>query len=289
MEIIKGNLLSRADCESAVRGVAIIFHLAVGDDKSYPGAFMNSVIPTRNLLEAALKDGRIKRFVNISSFTVYSNAKLRRGALLDEKCEVYRKPELQGEAYCYAKVKQDEIVWEYSRKYNLPCVIVRPGAVYGPGRKVISQRVGIDTFGVFLHLGGANRIPLTYVDNCAEAIALAGLTRGVEGEVFNVVDDDLPTSRQFLRMYKKNVESFRSIRVPKMMSYFLCYLWEKYSIWSEGQLRPVFNRMRWSADWKGNRYSNDKLKRLLGWKPSAGFEEAARRFFEYCRSRRDSE
>ena len=33
--------------------------------------------------------------------------------------------------------------------------------------------------------------------------------------MLNVVDDDLPTSRQFLRLYKRNVRPFRSIPVPR--------------------------------------------------------------------------
>ena len=36
---------------------------------------------------------------------------------------------------------------------------------------------------------------------------LAGLVEGVDGEVFNVVDDDLPSSREFLRSYKENVKA----------------------------------------------------------------------------------
>ena len=106
------------------------------------------------------------------------------------------------------------MVEEYGRRFGIPYVILRPGAAYGPGDRGITGRVGIDTFGVFLHLGGSNRIPLTYVDNCAEAIVLAGLVKGVDGEVFNVVDDDLPTSRNFLRRYKKSVRSFRSLYIP---------------------------------------------------------------------------
>ena len=99
---------------------------------------------------------------------------------------------------------------EYGNKLNLPYVIVRPGHVYGPGNEAISARVGIGTFGTFLHLGGPNTIPFTYVDNCADAIVLAGLKPGVDGEVFNVVDDDLPSSRQFLGLYKKNVSTLSS-------------------------------------------------------------------------------
>jgi nucleoside-diphosphate-sugar epimerase len=282
IDIIKGNLQSRNDCKKITENVFVIYHLAAGrGEKSYPDAYMNSVITTRNLLDSVLQYKNLKRFVNISSFAVYSNKKIPRGGLLDESCEVESQPHLTGEAYCYAKVRQEEIVADYGSKYNIPYVTVRPGVVYGPGNKGITGRVGIGTFGIFLHLGGANRIPLTYVDNCADAIVLAGLKIGVDGEIFNIVDDDLPTSKTFLEMYKQNVKPFKSIYVPHAISYFLCYLWEKYSEWSEWQLPPVFNRKRWSNYWKGNSYSNEKLKTKLGWETKIGFEEAAKRYFEY--------
>ena len=188
------------------------------------------------------------------------------------------------DAYCFSKIKQDEIVAEYGKRFGIPYVIVRPGYVYGPGKKAITGRVGIDTFGVFLHLGGSNKIPFTYVDNCAEAIALAGLRNGVDGEVFNVVDDDLPSSRQFLRQYKRNVRRFKSIYFPHAMSYALCYLWERYSTWSQGQLPPVFNRSGWHAFWKKTTYSNEKLKERLSWTPRVTMAEGLRRYFEACRN-----
>jgi hypothetical protein len=39
-------------------------------------------------------------------------------------------------------------------------------------------------------------------------------------------------------------------------------------------LPPVFNRRRCSAEWKGNRYSNEKIHRLLGWVPQVKIDEA---------------
>jgi len=287
VEVLKGNLLSPADCATATKNAAVIFHLAAGrGEKSYPDAFINSVVTTRNLLEATLGHHCLKRFVNISSFSVYSNRRKDIYRLLDESCPVEEFPALRGEAYCFAKVEQDKIVEEYGRKMGIPYTIVRPGQVYGPGNEGISGRVGIGTFGIFLHLGGSNKLPLTYVDNCAEAIALAGLKTGADGQVFNVVDDDLPSSRKFLRMYKKNVASFPSLYVPHFLSYTLCYLWEKYSRWSEEQLPPAFNRKRWHAYWKRTRYSNEKLKAQLGWKPKISTDEGLRYFFESCRNRR---
>jgi len=266
------------------RDVSLVLHLAAGrGEKFYADAFMNSVVTTRNLLDACVLHGRAKRFVNVSSFSVYTNHTKARGGVLDETCAVELYPHLRGEAYCFAKRNQDDIVTEYAREHGIRYVIIRPGAVYGPGNLAITGRVGIDTFGVFLHLGGSNPIPFTYVDNCAEAIVLAGLKEGIDGEVFNVVDDDLPTSRQFLRLYKKNVRRFNSVYVPHPVSYALCYLWERYSDWSEGQLPPTFNRRRWSAFWRKAEYSNNKLKRRVGWLPRVTTEEGLRRYFSACR------
>src|SRR5262245_24348044 len=51
VEIVTGDLLSRADCLHAAAGVAVVYHLAAGFDKSFAGAFMNSALTTRNLVE----------------------------------------------------------------------------------------------------------------------------------------------------------------------------------------------------------------------------------------------
>jgi len=284
VEFLKGNLFSQDDCINATKDVAVIYHLAIGSSgKSFPNAFMNAVIPTKNLLEASLQHTSLKRFVNISSFAVYSNRKKPKWNLLDETCPVEKHPELRDDAYAFAKLKQDEIVIEYGKKHGIESVFLRPGAVYGPDNCSITGRVGTDTFGIFMHLGGSNTIPFTYVDNCAEAIILAGIVKGISGELFNVVDDDLPTSRQFLSLYKKNVKRFRSISIPKFLSYLLCFLWEKYSVISEGQLPPKFSRSEWHAYWKKTHYSNAKIKHLLGWKMKVPTEEGLNRYFESCR------
>jgi nucleoside-diphosphate-sugar epimerase len=279
VEIVRGDLLSGEDCRKATDGVSVIFHLAAGMEKSFAGAFMNSALATRNLMDSFLEKGNPRRFVNVSSFAVYSNSHLGRRTLLDETCPLEDSPRERHDAYGFGKLKQEELVRDYGRTRQLPYVILRPGAVFGPGKPALTGRIGIETFGFFIHLGGSNRLPLTFVDNCAEAIVLAGLKPGVDGEIFNVVDDDLPTSRSFLRAYKRNVRPFFSLPLPYSMAYGLCALWEKYSRWTQGQLPPVFNRRRCSAEWKGNRYSNRKLRDRLGWKPRVDMPGAMTSFF----------
>jgi nucleoside-diphosphate-sugar epimerase len=276
-EIIAGDLLSREDCRKAADGVSVVYHLAAGMEKSFAGAFMNSALATRNLMDAFLEHGRVARFVNVSSFAVYSNLKMERGALLDETCPLEDAPQERFDAYCFGKLKQEELVRQYGEKRKLPFVILRPGAVFGPGKKALSGRVGIDTFGFFIHLGGSNQLPLTFVDNCADAIVLAGLKPGVNGEIFNVVDDDLLTSEEFLSAYKTKVKFF-SVRVPFSVAEGLCRFWEDFSKRHHGQLPPVFNRRRAAAEWKGNRFSNQKLHDRLGWKPRVSMSAAMTAF-----------
>jgi nucleoside-diphosphate-sugar epimerase len=285
LEVIGGNLLSREACARVAEGVAVVYHLAAGVEKTFPGCFLNSVVTTRNLLDAVIAAGTVRRFVNISSLAVHSNAQLRRGAILDETCPIDTQLVERYDPYAYGKAKQDEIVREYGCLRDLPYVIVRPGITFGPGKTKIPGRVGIDTFGVFLHIGLGNRMPFTYVENCAEAIVLAGLTPGIEGEEFNVVDDDLPRSREFLRRYKRKVRRIRTIPVPYSLFYLFNFAWEKYSVWSGGQLPPAFNRRTCEAYYKGQSFSNQKVKRLLGWRPRVAMGVALDRFCAYAQER----
>jgi nucleoside-diphosphate-sugar epimerase len=285
VEVVPGNLLSRETCARLAEGAVVVYHLAAGVEKTFPGCFLNSAVTTRNLLDALVAAGTVRRFVNISSLAVHSNAKLRRGDILDETCPIDSELVERFDPYAYGKAKQDEIVREYGRQCGLPYVIVRPGVTFGPGKAKIPGRVGIDTFGIFLHLGLGSQMPLTYVENCAEAIVLAGLTKGIDREEFNVVDDDLPRSREFLRRYKRNVKRIRTIPVPYSLFYLFNAAWEKYSDWSGGQLPLAFNRRKCRAYYQSQTFSNKKLKTVLGWQPRIGMNEALDRFCAYARER----
>lgn len=277
VELVTGDLLSRAHCRDAAEGVSVVYHLAAGIEKSFAGAFMNSALATRNLLDAFLEVERPKRFVNVSSFAVYSNLGLKRNSLLDETCPLETAPQERFDAYGFGKLKQEEIVQDYAKRHQLPCVTLRPGYVFGAGRQELNGRVGIKVFGLFIQVNGSNLLPLTYVDNCAEAIVLAGITPGIDGEAFNIVDDNLLTARQFLKTYKA-ARRLRSVNVPYWAACSACYAWEKYSKWSKGQLPPAFNRRRCAANWKSQRYSNEKLKTRLGWTPRVPMKQAMKTF-----------
>ena len=134
IRVVVGNLLSPDDCRRAVEGVVLVYHLAAGTGKSFPGCVLDSAVATRNLLEALSESRSLTRFVNVSSFSVYSNYALRRGAVLDETCPIERAHTERYDAYAYGKIKQDDVVIDYGMRRGIPYVIVRPGVVFGPGR-----------------------------------------------------------------------------------------------------------------------------------------------------------
>lgn len=284
IELCIGTLNIAADCARAVDGVDIVYHLAAATGGAAADMFQNSVVATKLLLEAMLATGRSIRLIFCSSFAVYGVAGLKRGAVLDENTPIEPHPE-QRDVYSHTKLRQEELVWQYHRERGIPTAFVRPGVIYGPGGgSAISTRVGLNLFGLFLHLGRKNIIPLTYVDNCAEAIAVIGERTDTDGQAYNVVDDDLLDAREYLERYCKSVEKLRTVSVPYPVTWLLSYAVEKYHDHSRGQLPAIFTRYKTRSQWKGTRFDNSKLK-ALGWKPLVPTEEGLARHFAYRRER----
>jgi nucleoside-diphosphate-sugar epimerase len=126
-------------------------------------------------------------------------------------------------------------------------------------------------------------MPLSYVDNCADAIIRAGTTAGIEGEFINILDHDLRTCSQFLSGYKKEVKHLRSIPVPYPLFWLFSALVETYARYSDDQIPAVLSRYKTATTWKRCRFKNEKLTRLLSWSPAVSTEKGLSRHFRYYR------
>jgi nucleoside-diphosphate-sugar epimerase len=220
--------------------------------------------------------------VLVSSFGVYGVAGLRRGALVDESTPLEPHPERR-DPYSFAKYRQEALFREYQQRCGFELVILRPGVIYGPGGGHFSTRVGVGLPGLFLHVGGSNLLPLSYVRNCAEAIAFVGDSREAANQVFNVHDDGLVTAARYLSLYRRKVRRIRSVRVPYQVMLAISRLVEWYHHYSKGQLPAIFTPYKSSTLWKGNRFSNQKLK-SAGWKQLVPTEKALEETFASFRT-----
>jgi nucleoside-diphosphate-sugar epimerase len=285
LELCYGNLRAKSDCVRAMADVSLVFHLAAGLKGSPAELFADSVVVSRNLLEALeTRDGfpaQKTRVVLVSSFGVYGVVPLGRGARIDERTPLEDHPELR-DTYSHSKLRQEQLFWEYRQKAGFELVVLRPGVIYGPGGGAFSSRVGLQIGPVFFHLGGSNLLPLAYVVNCAEAIVVAGTHPESAGQAYNVHDDDLPTASRYLREYKRHVKRIRSIRLPYFMTRMLAWALERYHRRSQGQLPAIITRYKAAAAWGGNTFSNAKL-RALGWRPLVATSDAMPATFEYLK------
>ena len=282
LRFIEANVIAPADARKAVEGADVVYHLAAAMKGAPADMYLNGVVGTKTLLEAIAAGKRKTRVVLVSSFGVYGVADQGRGALVNEDTPLESHPERR-DVYSQVKLRQEQLARELAPKLGLDLVVLRPGVIYGPGGSAFSSRVGLNLFGVFLSLGGSNLLPLSYVDNCAEAIVVAGQAPGAAGQAYNVNDDDLPTCADYLREYKKQVTPVRSVPVPYPVLKMLSVGVERYHRWSKGQLPAIFTPYKSATMWGGNQFDNSKIK-TVGWKQLVPTEEGMRRTFEWLRS-----
>jgi nucleoside-diphosphate-sugar epimerase len=278
IEVATGSLATVAGCAALVEGVDLVFHVAASLSGSAADMFLSNVVASKNLLEA-LDDST--KVALVSSFGVYGVSGIPKGAVVDESTPLEPHPEKR-DIYSHSKHRQERLFTDHAEATGMPLTVLRPGVIYGPGGGGMSGRVGLSLFGLFLYLGSDNLLPLSYVDNCAEAIVVAAQSDRAWGEAYNVHDDDLVTARDLLAAYQREVKRVRKVPVPYPLLMAGSHLVERYHDWSQGQLPAIFTPYKTRAMWKAQRFSNAKLHDL-GWSPLVSTEEALTRTFAYWR------
>jgi nucleoside-diphosphate-sugar epimerase len=261
-------------CRALVRNGRIGYHLASALGGSSAALFLGNVVATRTLLQAIREEG-CSRFVLVSSLAVYA-AEQPSGTVLDERSPLDPAPHLR-DPYAFSKIVQEQVCWSARQDWNLPLVSIRPGIIYGPGRECLTVRVGLRVGPLLMRMGGRQRLPYTYVDNCAEGVVLGGTIEGIDGEAFNIIDDELPTGLDIIREYRARVASLRSLPIPLWAVQPLSRWYTAYSRYSQGQLPPILTPYRAAAQWNSLQYSNQKAKARLNWRPAVSLSEGLRR------------
>ncbi len=275
VEFNTGNLSDAGFCRELLAGTDCVFHAAAALGGSVSSLITNTVVPTRTLFAVAA-DQHIRRAVLVSSLGVYGPQTLRAGSMLDESCPLDDAP-ARRDAYTYSKTLQEEVARTISAERGLPLVVIRPGVIYGDERGVLSHRIALPIGPLLLKMGGRQQVPCTYVDNCAAAIVKAGEAPDIDGTTINVVDDNLPTGNEVLRLYRQSGRALRTVPIPRWTISCLARFNEWYARKSDGQIPAVLTVHRAAAMWRPLQYSNTRARQLLNWTPSVSLDEAFQR------------
>jgi nucleoside-diphosphate-sugar epimerase len=280
IEIVRGDLRSPHGIDELPDGVDGVIHLAASKAGDLYEQFGGTVITTENLLKTMLKKG-IGKLVVTSSFSVYEFLKRKSWSMLDESSPLVADPFVRDE-YCQTKLVQEEIVLECAEKNNMQCVVLRPGVIFGRDN-LWTARLGMQVNGNWwIRTGTSSPLPLTYVENCAEAIVLSAEYKGSQRNiVLNVVDNDTPSQRDYLdALCNQLTPRPRIVPIPWLVMRLLARLaslTNRVCFKGTAKVPGLFVPSRLHARCKPLKYTNKKIVSTLGWEPRYSWQEGIKR------------
>jgi dTDP-glucose 4,6-dehydratase len=163
-------------------------HVQTHVDNSFGNSLaftMNNTHGTHVLLEAARKQGKIRRFINVSTDEVYGESSLGKESGCDETSTLE-----PTNPYSAAKAGAEMMVKSYMTSYKLPCIITRGNNVYGPHQfpeKLIPKMTLLASRGDMLPVHGDGQAVRSYlhVRDVARAFDTV-LHKGRIGEIYNI-------------------------------------------------------------------------------------------------------
>ena len=179
IEFVYGDCNDKDSLKEAVKGVDQVFHLAgvtkAIDPKTY---FEVNGLGTDNLIHACLENSpHLQKFIYLSSQAAAGPCCDERGKKESDECEPIS-------PYGRSKRMGEKLAIEHA--HQLPLLILRPSAVYGPRDKdfyflfkLLSKRIKPCLSG---------RLSLCYVQDIIQAILLASESPESGGEIFFLSD-----------------------------------------------------------------------------------------------------
>ncbi|MGR3377601.1 NAD-dependent epimerase/dehydratase family protein [Salipiger abyssi] len=245
-------------CDAAIHAAA---HLG-GDAEKIAADTLSG---TRHLL-AALPEGL--RLVLVSSIVVYDTMTVAPGAVLDERSALAA-PGHAPDAYAEAKLAQEAL----ARAAGHPLWLIRPGAVWGPGRTWHALN-GVDAGPLHITLTSDGVLPIVHVTQLAKALIAAALTDPGGIRALNAVDDDLPTRSRYVAAHRRATGRPKlSMALPWTVWLGLAKLLRPLAPRLPGLLREPVLRARIMP----LRWPNTALRAALGGKDAAGYEQMLER------------
>jgi 2-alkyl-3-oxoalkanoate reductase len=222
------------------------------------------------VIDACKKHG-VKQLVHISSMSVVDWAGSVGPTPVSESANLEPRPDERG-AYTRAKLEAERLVSQAAAQ-GLPCVILRPGQIFGGGIPLINGAVARNAGSRWLVLGdGKLELPLVYIDDVVDSIINAVDKRLTKGEVIQIIDPEHLTQEQVLSLAGG---SKPILRVPRAIVFALGKLSEK-PLGMLGKQSPVA-KYRLESALARLHYESKRAEQLLDWKPRVGVREGIRR------------
>ncbi|MGD0665591.1 MAG: NAD(P)-dependent oxidoreductase [Rhabdochlamydiaceae bacterium] len=281
IKLITADLNDAALMKSICSEAHGIVHLAALSTPwgKYDDFYRVNVDGTRSIIEAAL-DAPLSRFVHISTPSIYFDYTDRLDISESDKL-----PKRSVNAYAATKKLAEEVV-DHAFSQGLPCITLRPRAIFGPHDQALFPRVlKVCQKGSFpCFRKNSPIIDITYVDNVAYAIELAlEAPSSSLGEKYNITNGEPAPLWNILELLLSQL----SIKVEKrQVPYLLAY---GAALFSEFKGRmthqePLLTRYGVGVMAYSQTLSIEKAKRELKYDPNTTIKEGIKRYAEWLQT-----
>ena len=277
IELVHGDCIDKGSLGEAVKGVDLVFHAAgvtkAIREKTY---FEINAFGTENLIHACLeRNPHLERFIYVSSQAAAGPC--RQGGRKEESdlCEPVS-------PYGRSKRMGEELALAHC--HELPLLILRPCAVYGPRDRDIYAFFRLLSKGIKPCLSGRDHhISLCYVGDIVQGILLAAEDQQPSGEIFFLSDGRDYRLEEIGDIIARAMEVTPfCVRVPEWMLFgvasfsgYLSKLTGKPALLNRGKVEEMVQG-NWACD-------ITKAKTLLGFEPRIPLTQGAKLTFEWYR------
>jgi nucleoside-diphosphate-sugar epimerase len=275
--------LAGDDLTDAARGQSAIIHCAArASPWGRPEQFQrDNVQATERLLAAAADAGTVRRFVHLSSPSIYFRFRDQR-----DLSEEFLPPERWPTHYAKTKWQSECSVRGFQA---LSPIILRPRAVFGPGdRAIVPRLIAVAERGFFpLPSGGSAWTDVTYIDNVVTAVAAAlEAPASLGGRAFNITNDEPVQIRDLLaRLFGTLGIRTRMLPMPRVVLMALAKGSESLSWHFRAGKEPRITLYGAGLLSFSQTLSIEAARRDLAYTPAISLDEGFRRFADWWRAR----
>jgi nucleoside-diphosphate-sugar epimerase len=261
-----------------MKDVAVVYHVAgyVSDWGFRENFRKANVEGVRNVMEAALRCN-VKRVVHISSVSVYGFAG---GVDIDENAPLVSRPD---DPYITTKTEGEKLALSYNSD-RLNVTVIRPAGVYGPNDRITTlQLVPAILNRHFGYVDGGKHIMApVYIDNLVQMIILAGESENAPNQIYNAVDDDKITWKQYIEWMCEDLNCKTPwLSIPRWIAWPLAVLIDNFARLLNKKQSPVINKYRVRIVMNDNHFSTEKAKKELGYRPGVTTREGIKRTVQW--------
>ncbi|MEO0529853.1 MAG: NAD(P)-dependent oxidoreductase [Planctomycetota bacterium] len=283
-DTVRADLRVRSTLAPALAGIDAVVHLAacvVGDDDAQ---FASTVVGTENLL-AAMAEVGVPRLVHCSTFSVYDWWRAR--SPMNERSPLESDNLYGRDGYAISKTWQERLVRRHAEEHSTKLTVLRPGFIWGPGLEETSG-IGQPIGPLRLVFGPQRPLPLTYVENCAEAFARVLDVPITVGETYNVLDTPFVSAWKHQDRCRRELgERYWRVPVPDwlaMAGAHTATLVSKTLYRGKGKLPGILMPNRFRARFRPIRFDASKLHAAIGPFEKRSYDEAWQRISDARRA-----